>query len=397
MASEIQKITILMDDRFDKIRRLLTAYSLGNFDRKLALSKRMDEVDAFIAGVNMLGEELKERTISRNYFNNIFNSVSDMVFVLDKQGRIENINTSVSQHLQYSLDFLAGKPIGHLLDKMQPSWFSGILKDIRAASTNSYEAVLKTRDKNSIPVLISASLLAGGRNQKGKVLMTAKDISIQKKTQNIVLKAIIETEEKERIRFAKDIHDSIGQQLSAIKFYIGASAAAVEDPKQKSILLKANIALVDVQADMRNICFNIMPKSLEIFGLIRAVKELCSKGELLDHIKIAIKETGDFPRLPVQQEFALFRIIQEFINNALKHSHADTLKINFKSRKRSVIISLTDNGIGFDPAKLRNTGMGLNNVRSRIRAYNGEVDIISQPGKGTRYEISVPVTTSNKA
>jgi transcriptional regulator with PAS, ATPase and Fis domain len=65
----------------------------------------MDEVDAFISGVNMLGEEMKDKTISRDYFNNIFNSVSDMVFVLDKQGKIENINQSVAHHLHYSLGF----------------------------------------------------------------------------------------------------------------------------------------------------------------------------------------------------------------------------------------------------------------------------------------------------
>lgn len=380
-----------MDNRFDKIRRLLTAYSLGNFDKKLVVSSRMDEVDAFISGVNMLGEELKERTISRDYFTNIFDSVSDMVFVLDKQGKIENINKPVTNHLQYNLDFLAGKPISYLVNKLQPDWFSKILKDIRASRITSYETVFKTRDKHNIPVLISASFLAGGKNLRGKVLVTAKDISIQKKTQNIVLKAIIETEEKERIRFAKDIHDSIGQQLSAIKFYIGTSADAVKDPRQKSILLKANAALVDVQADMRNICFNLIPQSLEFFGLVKAVEELCSKNELLDHMKITIKESRPFPRLPVQQEFALFRIIQEFINNALKHSRADTLRIEFACRKKTVLITLLDNGIGFDLMKQRNHGMGLNNVSSRIRPYNGEVDIISQPGKGTRYEISIPM------
>lgn len=380
-----------MDNRFNKIRRLLTAYSLGNFDKKLAVSSRMDEIDAFISGVNMLGEELKEKTISRDYFNNIFDSVSDMVFVLDKQGKIENINKSVTNHLQYSLNFLIGKPISYLLNKSQPDWFSTVLKDIRASRMSSYETVFRTRDKHNIPVLISVSFLIGGKNLKGKVLVTVKDISIQKKTQNIVLKAIIETEEKERIRFAKDIHDSVGQQLSAIKFYIGTSADAVEDLKQKSILLKANAALVDVQADMRNICFNIMPQSLEFFGLVKAVEELCSKNELLNNINITIKESRHFPRLPVQQGFALFRIIQEFINNALKHSKADTLRIEFTCRKKTILINLLDNGIGFDLMKLRHHGMGLNNVRSRIRPYNGEVDIISRPGKGTRYEISIPM------
>jgi NarL family two-component system sensor histidine kinase LiaS len=193
------------------------------------------------------------------------------------------------------------------------------------------------------------------------------------------------------MRLAKYIHDSIGQHLSAIKFYIGTSADTVEDPKQKSILLKANAALVDVQADMRNICFNIMPKSLEVFGLIKAVEELCSKDQLLNQLKIIIKEANGFPRLPLQQEFALFRIIQEFISNALKHSRADSLWIDFSCKKKLALISLVDNGVGFDLSKIRNHGMGINNVRSRIRPYNGEVEIISRPGKGTRYEISIPI------
>jgi len=377
-----------MDNRFDRIKKLLMDYSLGNFDKKLRISSRMDEVDAFISGVNMLGEELKEKTISRDYFNNIFNSVSDMVFVLDKQCKIENINKSVTDHLQYDLDSLAGKPISYLLDKSQPDWLTTVIKDIYKSRNSGYETVFRARDKSTIPVLISASFLLGGKNMKGKILVTVKDISIQKKTQNIVLKAIIETEEKERSRFAKDIHDSIGQQLSAIKFYIGASADAVEDTAQKEILLKANAALVDVQADMRNICFNIMPKSLEIFGLVRAVKELCSKMELPGQMKINITESR-FPRLPVQQEFALFRIIQEFFNNALKHSKATALQIQFSTGKKKVMITLTDNGVGFDLEKLNNYGMGLNNVRSRIRPYNGEVNIITRPGEGTRYEILI--------
>ena len=380
-----------MDNRFNKIKKLLSDYSLGNFDKKLTMSSRMDEVDAFIAGVNMLGEELKERTISRDYFNDIFNSVSDMVFVLDKQGRIENINKAVTHHLQYSLDELRSKQVSFLSSSIQPGWFERINGNGKNGENAPHETVFRSRDNRLIPVLVSASRMIGDKKQKMKLLMTAKDISLQKRTQNSILKAIIETEEKERVRFAKDIHDSIGQQLSAIKFYIGASADGVDDPRQKSILLKANAALVDVQADMRNICFNIMPKSLELFGLVKAVEELCSKHELLQRMKISINVVPIFHRLPLQQEFALFRIIQEFINNALKHSEADKLKIRFSETGDKARIVLMDNGIGFDTKKLRDEGMGLNNVQSRIRPYNGEVEIISRPGRGTRYEITVPI------
>jgi signal transduction histidine kinase len=149
--------------------------------------------------------------------------------------------------------------------------------------------------------------------------------------------------------------------------------------------------LLEVQADMRNICFNIMPKSLELFGLVKAVEELCTKVELQGAMQIKSKMSRNFPSLPVQQGFAIFRIIQEFINNALKHSKADTLQINFSYVKKTARITLSDNGVGFDPEKLQHRGIGLNNIMSRMLPYDGEVNIISKPGSGTRYEISVPV------
>ena len=86
-----------MDPRFKKINRQLTEYALGNFKKKLRPSSRLDEVDAFISCINMLGEELKETTISKNHFNNIFNSVSDMIFVLDAKGKIQNTSLSVHE------------------------------------------------------------------------------------------------------------------------------------------------------------------------------------------------------------------------------------------------------------------------------------------------------------
>jgi signal transduction histidine kinase len=123
---------------------------------------------------------------------------------------------------------------------------------------------------------------------------------------------------------------------------------------------------------------------------VKAVKELVGKNSILDHIRIIIREEDDFPRLPVKEEFALFRIIQEFLNNTLKHSRATTVRIDFSKDRDKILIHLSDNGIGFDPARLKKYGMGLNNVTSRLRPYHGDVNIISRPGKGTRYEIALP-------
>ncbi len=510
-----------MDSRFKKINRQLTEYALGNFKKKLKPSQRLDEVDAFISCINMLGEELKETTISKNHFNNIFNSVSDMIFVLDTKGKIQNTSLSVHETLKKDAAIFENKFIDTLEVKRDNSLFLYIIKYLK---NNKHPVEVETSFKTSegaiIPVLCAAVFLYDEKKQKIGYLVVAKDlsnlkqyesslkeseakyrklfeessdcifitdqhgnfmdiniagyklfkkdkspfqnfnlfnqvlkpaekkyllqelkknksvvnfaiqikrldesvtdclisantiendnrkitgysgiikdISKQKATENLVLKTIVNTQETERKRFAKDIHDSLGQQLSAIKFYIGTSVAGTTDEKQKALLIKSNEALVTVLADMRNICFNLMPKTLENFGLAASLKELCRQTEVNEKLNFKLKTTPDFPLLNKPLEIAIFRIVQEFINNSLKHSKADTIHIELIAEMAAVTIILKDNGTGFDiTTAINNGGMGLRNIKSRIQPYGGEILMTSAAGKGTQCKINIPLNSIN--
>jgi PAS domain S-box-containing protein len=383
-----------LDERFKKINRLLANYSVGNFDKRLALSPRLDEVDAFIAGVNMLGEELKTTTISRDYFNNIFNSVSDMVFVVNDKGLIQNTNNSVMNQLGSSLENLFNKPFDSLVATKADVLFPVVVKTMKRSSNElQKEMTLSGTNGKILPVLVSVTHLINAKKRKIGFLITAKDITLQKQTESLIIRTITDTQEKERQRFAKDIHDSIGQQISAIKFYIGTSVNIVTDEKQKQILLKSNDALVRVLADMRNICFNLMPKTLETFGLVEGVKELCTQTALPSQLSFRLNGGDGFPRLDKSLEIALFRIVQEFVSNAIKHGKASKIDILFNYTPSVARIVLKDNGIGFEINKVRAGGMGLKNIQSRVKAHNGNVVISSKPGKGTKYELTLPVNT----
>jgi PAS domain S-box-containing protein len=510
-----------LDNRFKKINRQLTEYALGNFKNKLRVSARLDEVDAFISCINMLGEELKETTISKNHFNNIFNSVSDMIFVLDDKGAIQNTSQSVHDTLQYPpekfknkfIDTLeikkahslfthltknikskkypaeiepnfktaAGKaipvlctavflynekklPIGYLMvakDLSNIKQYENSLKeseekyrklfeessdcifiadkagnflDINMAGNKLFKTCqtpvvslnllklinkqaekkhflegikknktianfaiqLKCLDKSIVDCLLSASIIESDKKQIIGYRGIIKDVSAQKETEKVVLKTMVNTQEAERKRFAKDIHDSLGQQLSAIKFYIGAGVVNAQDEKQKALLTKANGALVIALADMRNICFDLMPKTLEHFGLAASIKELCKQTGLNKQLVLHLKVQEGFPLLNKQLEISLFRIVQEFINNSLKHSGANRINIILSKKNNTVFVTLKDNGKGFYMSSaIKKKGMGLRNVQSRLLPYNGEIFITSTPGKGTQYKISIPLITGN--
>ena len=378
-----------MDKRINDISSRLREYSLGRFDKQLQLSPLLDEVDAISNGINMLGEELKAITISRDYFTNIFNSVSDMVFVLDNKGVINDVNKAAEDQLKYTVGTLTGMHF----DKLHKGTFSCFNK-IRAQlkkqeSLVENDNVLYTSEGEMIQVRLKASYFKKER-RKQLILLTASDISFQVKTENLIIRAIINTQEKERNRLAKDLHDSLAQQLSAIKFYISATVGQAKNKEHKNNLLKSNEALTDVIADMRNICFNLMPRTLEEFGLVKGVKEFCNHSVYNDKVHFIIDQRTKLPDFLPDLKIDLYRVIQEFITNAIKHGKADTVTITFACSKNVLKIVLIDNGVGFD-CSVATKGMGLQNLRSRVKSHDGTLTMVSNPGKGTCYTITIPL------
>lgn len=411
-----------MDPRFKKINNLLIDYSMGMFTSRIELTEKLDEIDSFISGINMLGEELKTTTISRNYFNNIFHSVSDLIIVLNEKGVIENVNRSAVEKLKISSVKLIGLKIDQLLEPGEKPLFQFIRASLekntaaegdhqkksgsglgsRQGSGCETEIKFRTSSDIPIPMVCSCNYLLREGSEMPNYLLTLRDLTRQKEMEHLVIRTINDTQENERTRVAKDLHDSLGQQLSAVKFYLGSLISANENPDRESIpdkssdaiLKKSNEALSVMQTELRNICFNLMPKTLEQFGLIEAVHELCRKTEFKGLFEFNIRTEKNFPSLNKSLEIAIFRIIQEFINNAIKHGKATRIKILFNRdlKKDKLKIELKENGKGFDIELADSSGgMGLKNVRSRVQSYNGEVKISSAEDKGTAYEILIPM------
>jgi two-component system NarL family sensor kinase len=210
-------------------------------------------------------------------------------------------------------------------------------------------------------------------------------------------RASIEAEEKERHRIAKDIHDSLGQQLSAIKLYLNALkkiSPVADASKYKTILSKSVSALDEAAAELSDICFNLMPAALNAYGLIYAIGELTRKIKASKKIDIGMVVYPGFPALDKTLEINLFRVVQEFINNAIKHGKAKHVQIQlgYIPKRKQIELTLKDNGKGFNTTTIKpHAGMGLKNVRSRIDFHSGKLTIKSNPGKGTTYEIIIPI------
>ena len=379
-----------MDRRLKDIRKRLIHYATGKFDGyPLLISSRLDEIDAIMTGINILGEELKSVTISRNYFNNIFNGVSDMVFLVNTKGVIQDMNKAAIEFLESDLSENPGLKMKDFVGEGTDSAATVFRKLKTDNSEYRHQTFLLSLTGNRIPISLKASLF---KDQQGKdlLLLTATDISVQLQLENLIIRAIVDTQEMERKRLAKDLHDGLVQQLSAINFYISSTAAAMPNGKHKKNLVVSRNHLADAISDVRNICFNLMPKTLEDFGLAKAIQEFGK--QLLNHtkIKLVIKEESPVVLLTPSLKIDLYRVAQEFINNSLQHSGAGQITVHLKKIGNNIDMNLCDNGCGFNVRK-KPMGMGIKNVESRVKSHHGTMAITSAAQKGTHFHISIPI------
>ena len=213
------------------------------------------------------------------------------------------------------------------------------------------------------------------------------------KQQDMATKAIITAEENERKRIAAELHDGVGQMMSAAKMNLSAFENDIQfkDEAQK-ITFEKLIGLVDESCkEIRSVSHQMMPNALLKSGLASAVKEFLDK---IDNriIKINLHTEGLQERLDSNTETGLYRVIQECGNNVIKHSGANNLDISLIKDADGIAATVEDNGRGFDiNDKQKFEGIGLKNISSRVAFLKGTVDFDSSPGKGTLVAIHVPI------
>jgi two-component system, NarL family, sensor kinase len=214
------------------------------------------------------------------------------------------------------------------------------------------------------------------------------------KQQELAAKSIIEAEEKERSRIAKDLHDGVGQMISAARMNLSSfsNRLQLQDFEQQHSLTNI-IQLVDESCkEVRAVSHSMMPQVLLKKGLPEAVDELISKINT-DVLKINFHSEGFEQRPDSNMETILYRVLQECVNNTLKHAAAKHMDISLLKEANSMSITIEDDGKGFEwNETTADEGMGLKNIRSRIRFLKGEVDFDTAPGKGTSIVIHVPLT-----
>ena len=230
------------------------------------------------------------------------------------------------------------------------------------------------------------------RARKNRIIAAQKIQKLEDEKKLMAAQSILVGQEKERERIARELHDGIGVLLSTASIHF-SSVEEKADKETSEMLKKANKLLKDASKEVRQISHNMMPGVLSKFGLREAIEDLFEDVEEASDIEVDLQLICKDERLPENMEIMIYRVIQEMLNNTIKHAKASKISLYISRGDDEVIMDYMDNGVGFDEDKLpHDENIGLSGIRTRIDYLGGTSELTCEPGKGTKYSISIPIS-----
>lgn len=219
-----------------------------------------------------------------------------------------------------------------------------------------------------------------------KKLAARRMLEIEQQKQLDITKAMLDGEEGERRRLARDLHDGLGGMLAGVKMNL-SGANTSQDEKLFQVIHQLDNSV----SELRRIARNMMPESLLNFGLETALKDMCELN-FAPGLEIRFQSLGVQPNLPEKTQIIIYRIAQELLANAIKHSGANKIMLQCSQNENMFYLSVEDNGKGFDPNTTARKGLGWDNIRNRIEFLKGKIEIDSVIGEGTTINIELNVS-----
>jgi two-component system NarL family sensor kinase len=229
--------------------------------------------------------------------------------------------------------------------------------------------------------------------ETGTLLQQQRITELEQERQLLAARAVVQGQVEERTRLAKDLHDGLGSILSSAKFsFTNMKERLIITPDNAAAFEKGMDMLDKSISELRRVAHNLMPEALTRFGLDTALKDFCNSVDQSGALRLTYQSFGLHETvIPDVVSAAVYRIIQELVNNILKHADATTALVQLIRNNDALTIAVEDNGKGFDPAILENnTGMGYLSLRNRVAYLKGTIDIQTAAGKGTSINIEIP-------
>jgi signal transduction histidine kinase len=377
----------------------------------IGLRERMNEMDELAYTYNYLGENYERKKDIVNAERNIKSALAIAKEIANNKQTYEAFESlsdfyarnkkydsayQYAMHYKHFKDSITRKNQGEVIAELNTKYETE--KKERRIQEQQFEISKRNYWLAGVSgLLIMGTSLGYSRHKRNKLRQRAAVQAAVLRQQELATKAIIQAEENERKRIATDLHDGVGQMMSAAKMNLSSLKGELLFGNSETEKAFDNaISLVDDSCkEVRNTSHNIMPNALLKTGLTNAIREFVHK---IDQrvMQVNLYSEGLNERMAADMETVLYRVVQECVNNVIKHSGANKLDITLIKDEEGISVTVEDNGKGFNMTGTRKLeGLGLKNIRTRIDYLKGEVEWSSAEGKGTAVTINIPTKDSD--
>jgi signal transduction histidine kinase len=215
-------------------------------------------------------------------------------------------------------------------------------------------------------------------------------VELSQRVARDAVRRVVEAQETERSRLARELHDETGQALTSILLGLKPLEEALADQPTRDALVELREHVVSALQDVRRLAVELRPAVLDDFGLVPALERLIDSFGEQTNVRVDFRSGLGETRLPSEVETTLYRIVQESLTNIVKHAKARSVSISLTRRGSAVAVVIEDDGAGFDQRMVRQEGIGLLGMRERLALLDGRLEIESRPGAGTTIVAEVP-------
>jgi PAS domain S-box-containing protein len=322
-------------------------------------------------------------------YRNVFDYSGMASNVFDLSGKL------IMQNLQ-AAKIMGGVPsdfVGHNIEELYPKEVARHIREVFQETLATGHVNRETEFdvfKKKLWLRTSTHVIKNVHGEIIGIQFISQNITERKEMDKKVLNVILETEEKERMKFAQELHDGVGPLLSAIKIYVQWLGMPQVNVSRSEILADIEKTVDESLLAVKEISYRLNPGNLVKLGLTDALKEFADKINKIGKIKISI-ESNLNKRFEIRKETILYRVLCESINNTLKYANANEIKIQLNLNENKLLINYTDNGIGFDLNLAGNKGSGLKNMKNRLKSIAADVLFKTEPGKGIELSVGIMV------
>ncbi len=386
-------------------------------------SEAKDEIGVLGSSFNQMLVDLSQTTVSKEFLDNVVESMFDALIVTSPDLTIRMVNEAVCRLSGYGKAELTGMPLKMIiaLEDTELSIHDQLQLNV---AVKNVELTFITKQMRKIPILFSATVLTKG-NRIDSIVCVARDIHERKKAE-IELKmahdkleervqkrtfelaqseeqlrrlsySVLKAQEDERKRLANELHDELGQSLTLLKMQIAALQRKIPSHQGtlKEDLQEMRRHLNQVIENVRLLSRDLSPALLVDLGLLASLKKIGTDFAKYNPSTVSF-ETCNIDHLFSQDtQIVIYRIFQEIFTNIAKHAQASHVQVKIRLDIDKVLMAVQDNGQGFDPAEMprpgsASGGLGLASLHQRARMINANLDLWSQTGQGTRLSITIP-------